>query len=118
MTAKTEIVSIFEIGAAMAAIHAQELAKATEAIKHLPASDLATITKACATLYPRGTDTLLESIMRAEGKKIRVAEWYMRPNDTEGHAPTCEHKRYAVGNIRKARHGEIGDETWLEAWIA
>jgi hypothetical protein len=49
--------------------------------------------------------------MRVSGKVVRVAVWEMREN-------RCEHKQYAVGNVHRAKIGEIGEESWVEAWIA
>jgi hypothetical protein len=72
------------------------------------------------TLYSHPAQTLLEATMKASGKAIRVAEWYI---DSQGR---CQHKSYAKGNTRKAHirdmdhiytRGDLND-TWIEAWIA
>jgi len=52
-----------------------------------------------------------ESLMRVKEAKVRVAVWEMRDN-------RCEHKQYQVGNVQRAKIGEIGEPEWIEAWIA
>lgn len=80
-------------------------------------ADLGVIANVCESGYRSYPSTqspnagLSAAFLRAQGVQVRVAEWHIVNN-------RCEHKRYALGNNSRARFGEIGEETWLEAWIA
>jgi hypothetical protein len=87
-------------------------------LRKLPLSDLALLTSALEENPPAkmpafqsATGCLAVSIMRKLGAKVRLARWHM----VDGR---CEHKEYKIGNEVKARIGNIGDDEWLEAWIA
>jgi hypothetical protein len=67
---------------------------------------------------------LRRALMKATGETLRLAEWTVRP-DEDG-VERCQHVAYSedaesggrkIGSDKVAI-GEIGDERWLEAWIA
>ena len=106
-----------QITTALPEIHKRELVRATASLNRLTVNDLSLLADALETHYAKAgafqsaTGTLAVAIMKALNVKVRVAEWEV----VDGR---CEHKRYTIGSTTRARHGEIGDETWLEAWIA
>jgi homogentisate 1,2-dioxygenase len=104
----SELGEALRISAALPEIQRQQLEKLEPLLKRIPISQLS---DAIAAIEKHGELTY-ESLMRVRDVKVRVAEWEMREN-------RCEHKQYAVGNVKRARIGEIGDSNgWLEAWIA
>jgi len=103
--------NIFAIGEQMAKDHAELKRKVSEVIGRLTISELDTLLKAITNPKFAGLE-LHERVMGAEGKKVRVAEWHV----VDG---ACQHKRYSVGNLRRAEIGNTGDKPcWIEAWIA
>lgn len=109
----SELQDAMRVGAALPKLHAKELAALVEVLGKLTISDMVTLRLVLTEPehgYRRGM-SLRQSIMHERGEMVRVAEWHVIDD-------RCEHKRYSVGNVHKARHGEIGDQTWLEAWIA
>ena len=107
----SEFAEAMQIAAALPQIHHQELERVTPLLRRLTISDLSLLGGAISQHYSLGT-SLREALMQANGEKVRVAEWYV---DRE---QRCQHRRYAEGNANRAKHGQIGDETWLEGWIA
>ena len=106
--AATELQQAMQVAAALPELQRQEVATLEPLLWRLPISDVIALREA---IEQRGTRSLRESLMAVRGESVRVAEWHV----IDGR---CEHKRYDVGNHSRARHGEIGDPTWLEAWIA
>ena len=93
--------------------------RAIAGLRKLPISDVLDLAETLETGDWRRTPSfqsprcnLAAMLLQHSGMKVRVAEWHV---DNEGR---CQHKRYTVGSTTRARHGEIGDDTWLEAWIA
>jgi hypothetical protein len=92
--------------------------RATKLLYRLPISDVMHLADAIekhyghAGTFQSATGTLAVALMHELGVKVRVAEWHV---DAQG---CCQHTRYAIGSTTRARCGEIGDESWLEAWIA
>ncbi|HLY24364.1 MAG TPA: hypothetical protein VKT83_18005 [bacterium] len=107
----SEFAEAMQIAAALPQIQAQELARLDPLLRRLTISDVSLLADAIEKHY-RLSVSLRAAIMQAKGEKVRVAEWHVDADRR------CQHKRYAVGNTGRAKHGEIGDETWLEAWIA
>jgi hypothetical protein len=107
----SEFAEAMQIAAALPQIQAQELARLEPLLRRLTISDVSLLADAIQNHYSLGT-SLQEALMRQKGEKVRVTEWHV---DAEHR---CQHKRYAEGNPNRARHGQIGDEAWLEAWIA
>ena len=113
----SELAEAFAISAAIPRLHAEAHAKASEAIKSLSVSDLHLLADAVnqhyksAGTFQSATGTLAVAIMKKLGVKLRVAIWHMVNN-------RCQHKQYEIGTTVKARIGEIGDQEWIEAWIA
>ena len=103
-----ENVRMSQLAEALPNLQSEAIENLVPILNGLPIADLHDLAKA---IKNRGALTLRESLMKVRDEHIRVAEWHV----IDGR---CEHKRYSVGSIRKARHGNIGDETWLEAWIA
>jgi hypothetical protein len=100
------------------AIQADYIARIDARLVRLTLSDLALLAETLeeynlnsAPHFQSANGYLPAAIMQKMGVKVRVAEWHV----VDGR---CQHKRYAVGQTTRAKCGEIGDETWLEAWIA
>lgn len=89
----------------------EQIDRVAALLRRLPIADVHALGNAIEHHYA-GSTNLRAALMKERGEKVRVAEWYM---DTEHR---CQHKRYAEGNSQRAKHGEIGDASWLEAWIA
>jgi hypothetical protein len=118
----SELSQALAIGAALPKLHAEAVEKVTPLLGVLTISELTQLTEALELRKSQGiiAGNLRELLMEVRNESIRVAEWHMVP-DPENHNETCEHKRYKVGKNGgrgTTRHGEIGDPTWLEAWIA
>jgi len=103
----SELREALALSAALPKIQEQLLAELVPLLKTVPLSHLSNAIAAIKQHH--GLDH--ESLMRVSGKVVRVAVWEMREN-------RCEHKQYAVGNVHRAKIGEIGEESWVEAWIA
>jgi len=103
----SELREALAMAAALPQIQRQQLDRLLPLLKRIPISQLA---DAADAIEKHGGLTY-ESLMRVQGKKVRVAIWEMRDN-------RCEHKQYAVGNVHNARIGKIGDAEWVEGWIA
>lgn len=110
----SELSDAMKIAAALPELQRQEIDKLVPLLTRLPIADVMTLREA---IEQKGTRSLRESLMAVKGEKVRVAEWHI-VHDPEVHNDRCEHKRYEVGNFNRVTHGEIGDATWLEAWIA
>lgn len=104
----SELQQAMQVAAALPGLQRQEVAKLEPLLWRLPIADVMALREA---IERKGTRSLRESLMAVRGESVRVAEWHV----VDGR---CEHKRYEVGNYNRARHDEIGDATWLEAWIA
>jgi hypothetical protein len=105
----SELAQAMQLAAALPELQRQELERLAPLLKRLPIADVSLLADA---IEQKGTRSLRESLMAVRGEVVRVAEWHV---DDENR---CQHLRYGVGNVKQARHGEIGDATWLEAWIA
>ena len=104
----TELSEALALSAALPKIQEQLLAELVPLLKTVPLSHLSD----AITAIRQHHGLTYEAFMRATGKVVRVAVWEMRAN-------RCEHKQYNVGNVHRARIGEIGaEEGWVEAWIA
>ena len=103
----SELSEAMALSAALPAIQKQLLDELVPLLKTVP---LAHLSNAIAAIRQHhGLDH--ESLMRVSGKVVRVAVWHMVDN-------RCEHKAYNVGNVHRARIGEIGAQEWIEGWIA
>lgn len=111
MPRESELGEALQIAAALPQIQKEQVERASRLLYRLPIAEVAMLADAIEKHYALGV-SLRAALMKVRGEKVRVAEWQV---DAEGR---CQHKRYAVGSTDRANHGEIGDETWLEAWIA
>lgn len=113
----SELSEAMELAAALPRLKREAMARATEAIARLTISDLHLLADAVEQEYAQSgsfqsaNGALAVAIMRKLGVKVRVAEWHV----VDGR---CQHKQYNVGTTTRARIGNIGDQTWIEAWIA
>ena len=113
----SEFREAMQIGAALPQLKRDAVERATKALNRLTISDLHLLADSieqeysAAGNFQSSTGQLAVAIMRKLGVKVRVALWHV----VEGR---CEHKQYAIGNTVRARIGEIGEETWIESWIA
>jgi len=103
----SELREALAIAAALPEIQRQQLDKLIPLLKRIPISQLADAIAA----IERHHELTFDSLMRVQGKRVRVAIWHMVEN-------RCEHKEYTVGNTQRARIGNIGDPEWVEGWIA
>jgi hypothetical protein len=110
----SELAQAMQVASALPALQKESIERLIPLLSRLPISDVIALADA---IEQKGTRTLRESLMAVRGEKVRVAEWHM-VYDPEVNNERCEHKRYSVGTHSRANHGKIGDETWLEAWIA
>lgn len=109
-----ELAQAMQIAAALPQLQRDAIERLTPLLSRLPISDVMALADA---IEQKGTRSLRASLMAVKGERVRVAEWHV-VHDAEVHADRCEHRRYSVGGQDRAQHGEIGDATWLEAWIA
>lgn len=113
----SEITEALTIAALIPKLHAKAVERASAAICRLPVNDLHVLADAIENYYATaptfqsGTGALAVAIMKELGAHVRVAEWHV----VDGR---CEHKQYNVGSTTRAKIGEVGDSTWIEAWIA
>lgn len=107
----SELGDALRIAAALPELQKEQVERATRLLYRLPIAEVANLCDAIEKHYSLGV-SLRSALMKVRGEKVRVAEWYV---DAEGR---CQHRRYAVGNTERAKVGEIGDESWLESWIA
>lgn len=103
----SELREAMALAAALPEIQKQEIERLVSMLKRVPVSQVSQAADAIA----RHGELTYQSLMRIQDVKVRVAVWEMRDN-------RCEHKQYNVGNVQRARIGEIGDTEWYEAWIA
>ena len=105
------------LAAALPQLKREAIERATSALARLTISDLHLLADsieqeyASAGSFQSANGSLAVAIMRKLGVKVRLAIWHMV-------AGRCEHKQYVIGTTTRARIGQIGDETWIETWIA
>lgn len=102
----SELREALAIAAALPQIQQQQLDRLIPLLKRIPISQLADAISA----IEQYRELTFDSLMRVQGKKVRVAVWHEVNH-------RCEHKQYAVGNTVRAQIGEIGDSEWIGAWI-
>ncbi len=107
----SEFAEAMSIAAALPQIQKQEIERLLPLLHRLPIAEVSCLADAIEKHWTLGV-SLREALMKVRGEKVRVAEWHV---DAEHR---CQHRRYAEGNHNRAKHGEIGDAPWLEAWIA
>jgi hypothetical protein len=113
----SELREALAVAAALPQLKQDAMKRVESVLSRLTISDLHLLADSIEQEYPRAgsfqssTGTLAVAIMRKLGVKVRVAEWHV----VEGR---CEHKQYEVGSTTRAKIGQIGDKTWIEAWIA
>lgn len=113
----SELREAMAIAAAMPKLKTEAKERVVKALDRLTISDLHLLADsieqeyANAPSFQSANGQLAAAIMKKMDVKVRVAEWH----EVDGR---CEHKQYAIGKTTRARIGNIGDPTWIEAWIA
>jgi hypothetical protein len=113
----SELSEAMQLAAALPQLKREAVERCIGVLGRLTISDLHLLADAIEQEYPKaGTfqsanGSLAVAIMRKLGVKVRVAVWHVVDS-------RCEHKQYDVGSTTRAKIGNIGDEQWIEAWIA
>lgn len=116
----SELAQALRVAAALPELQRQEVGRASALLYRLPIAEVSQLADAIEQRAAAGgaaSGNLREWLMRVRGEVVRVAEWEVRDN-------RCEHRQYAAGErdtrrgTNRAGIGEIGDATWIEAWIA
>jgi hypothetical protein len=95
------------LAAALPEIQRQQIEPLLPLLRRIPISQLSDAIAAIEDHH----ELTVTGLMRVHKKQHRIAVWHEVDH-------RCQQKQYVVGNTNRARIGNIGDDEWIEAWIA